>query len=225
MLRVNEINSEYSFSAIYKILNLINNKCYIGQSQNLYKRFLDYKKGRFSPHLKKSVEKYGIDNFRVEVIEQNILFENLNEKEQFWIDYYESFKEEKGYNICKIAGTTRGLKKSEKEKEEMSKRAKNRIGDKNPFYNKKHTEETKRKIGLKNSDKKLSEEHINKFCKKGAESCKKKVIQLTLDDNYIKTWDSIIEASISLHIPAPSISKVVHNKRKSTGGFKWELTS
>ena len=41
---------------IYKITNTINNKCYIGQSQNLYKRFLDYKKGRFSPHLKKSVE-------------------------------------------------------------------------------------------------------------------------------------------------------------------------
>lgn len=97
----------------------------------------------------------------------------LNEREQYWIDYYGSFKKENGYNICPIAGTTRGIKKSKEEKEAMSKRASNRTGSKNPFYGKRHSNETKQKISSKNSLKKLSKDHIDKFCKAGQDASKK----------------------------------------------------
>lgn len=52
---INDINSDFSFSGIYKWENEINGKVYIGQSTNIYNRFLDYKKGRFNPHMKSAI--------------------------------------------------------------------------------------------------------------------------------------------------------------------------
>lgn len=79
---------------IYKITNLENNHCYIGQSRNIQKRWSDHKiasnnkndKGYDYP-LYRAFRKYGIDNFSFEIIEEcNI--ELLNDKECYWIDYY-----------------------------------------------------------------------------------------------------------------------------------------
>jgi len=225
MLKIEDIDSKFSFSAIYKIINLINNKVYIGQSQNLYERFRDYKKGRFSPHLKKSIDKYNISNFAVEILEKNIPLEKLNEREQYYMNYYDSYNPKKGYNICSVAGTTRGLKKSIKEKEQMSLRMSEKTGNKNNFYGKTHSDETKQKISIINSNKKLSEEHINKFCKAGSNSLKKKIVQLSKNNNIIKIWDSLTEASEELSIALSSISFCLSKKRKTAGGFKWENAS
>ena len=49
-----------------------------------------------------------------------------------------------------------------------------------------------------------------------------KVRQLSLEGEFIKEWDSIIEASRALKINDPSISSVCKGKRKTSGGFKWE---
>lgn len=45
-----------------------------------------------------AIKKYGFNNFKVEIIEEcnDIL---LNEKEKYWIAYYDSTNREKGYNI------------------------------------------------------------------------------------------------------------------------------
>lgn len=60
---------------IYKITNTINNFCYIGQSNNIERRFTQHK----SPYeqerhsdipLYKAFKKYGIENFSFEVIEE-----------------------------------------------------------------------------------------------------------------------------------------------------------
>lgn len=92
---------------IYKITNECNDKIYIGQSINLYNRFqwhvwsvnYDLHKER---HLNKAYNKYGIDKFYVEVIEEvNIedreeLKNYLNEREIYYISYYDSM--DNGYN-------------------------------------------------------------------------------------------------------------------------------
>jgi group I intron endonuclease len=87
----------------------------------------------------------------------------LLEKEQFYIN---SLKPE--FNVCTLAGSCLGVKRSETFKINKSL---SQIGDKNHFYGKKHSDETKQKMrdkstGRKHSDEskeKLSESRKNKY--------------------------------------------------------------
>lgn len=88
---------------IYKITNNINNKIYIGQSNNIEKRFLQHKSPTAKHHfphmpLYSAIEKYGVDNFTFEIVEECSL-EELDSREQYWIGYYHSLVEDNGYNI------------------------------------------------------------------------------------------------------------------------------
>lgn len=87
---------------IYKIENLINGKVYIGQSINISKRWSVHKfhgtHTTNNSHLYLSMRHYGINNFSFEVIEYCPI-ESLNEREQYWIQFYNSTDREKGYNI------------------------------------------------------------------------------------------------------------------------------
>ena len=97
---------------IYKITNLINDKCYIGQTSKFYKirwkeHKLNYKqenKEYYNYPLYRAFRKYGIDNFSFEVIEECSLTE-LNKREIYYIDYYDSFNN--GYNQTLGGGGTR----------------------------------------------------------------------------------------------------------------------
>lgn len=84
---------------IYKITNIINNKCYIGQTKNYTKRFNGHrnrlnKNEHENPYLQYAWNKYGAENFIFEIIE---LTENYNEREKYWIKYFNSNVD--GYNI------------------------------------------------------------------------------------------------------------------------------
>ena len=89
---------------IYKITNLINGKEYIGKtSLTIEERFKQHIKDSTRRDFEKrplydAMNKYGIENFIVEEIEQcnNDL---LNEREEYWIDYYGTFHN--GYNATK----------------------------------------------------------------------------------------------------------------------------
>lgn len=87
---------------IYKIQNLINNHVYIGQTVKSYeKRFQQHKNNYDKPYfsqltLYKAFKKYGLENFSFEPIEE-IENEKLDEREKYWIDYYDSYKN--GYNM------------------------------------------------------------------------------------------------------------------------------
>lgn len=87
---------------IYKIVNDINNKIYIGQTVNtLKKRFSGhccYSKSDRSGnmYIKRAIHKYGKEHFKIELIEECSL-EQLNEREKYWIAYYDSYNN--GYNL------------------------------------------------------------------------------------------------------------------------------
>lgn len=90
---------------IYKITNLLNNKCYIGQTiKTAEQRWKEHQSHAFGSHpndqnktLYKAIRKYGLENFTFEVLQDNIeTFEQLDKAEIYWIDYYNSFV--KGYN-------------------------------------------------------------------------------------------------------------------------------
>lgn len=90
---------------IYKITNIINQKCYIGQSTDLIQRIRKHIKTlvngtNSNEHLQNAYNKYGQGNFTIEIIEECDI-ENLDNREIFWIDYYKSYDSQFGYNKTK----------------------------------------------------------------------------------------------------------------------------
>lgn len=89
---------------IYKITNTINGKYYIGQTiQNVKERFYQHcatkcSKAVSNMAIHRAIKKYGKSNFTVEVIEE-IDSANLNDRERYWIKYYNSYNN--GYNSTK----------------------------------------------------------------------------------------------------------------------------
>ena len=64
---------------IYKITNKLNNKIYIGQSNNIQRRFLEHQtKGSISRiPVDEAIQKYGKENFSFEVMFRLICSENF----------------------------------------------------------------------------------------------------------------------------------------------------
>ena len=96
-------------SGIYKITNQETNECYIGQAVDVAKRWKDHAKcglGIDTPannQLYQAMKEYGLHSFSFELLE-SCSKEDLNEKEQKYIDIYQSY--DYGYNQNK------GIKKS-----------------------------------------------------------------------------------------------------------------
>ena len=86
---------------IYKITNTLNNKVYIGQTvKTVEKRFQQHKNNSNKEYfsqiiLYKAFNKYGIENFICEQIEE-VPNELLDEREKYWIKFYDSYFD--GYN-------------------------------------------------------------------------------------------------------------------------------
>lgn len=92
---------------IYKIENKLNGKIYIGQSNNIERRFKEHQtKGESSRiPVDIAIQKYGRNNFTYDIVEETSI-ENLNEAEKFWIQKFNSI--EKGYN-CSNGGDQQSI--------------------------------------------------------------------------------------------------------------------
>ena len=214
---------DFDFSCIYKLTSP-SGKIYIGQTQCLYLRFRDYRKPKANEYLMKAILKYGLKNISVEILEKDLPLNKLDKREQFYLDILHPFNDN-GYNICKEASTTRGRKRPKDERNKISEFAKTRIGELNGFYGKTHTEETKKLIGRKSSNKTLTKKHIESFCGAGQDSVKRKVKMIDAKTNKIlKIWDSIKEASDNTNALRSTITAVCrgYSGRKTAGGYKWE---
>lgn len=93
---------------IYKVINNINGKIYIGKTELLnaedrWKEHLrDYKRRKFEKRpLYEAMNKYGEEHFSFEIIEETNSPEESCQKEQYWIEKlrtYVGYKDCKGYN-------------------------------------------------------------------------------------------------------------------------------
>lgn len=97
---------------IYIIRNTINNKVYIGQTRTSVEQ-------RWKEHLRhaqygkqiinRAMKKYGVDKFYIEMLETCDL-EDLDYKEMYYIELYNSTDKSKGYNVS-IGGNTPRFKR------------------------------------------------------------------------------------------------------------------
>lgn len=95
---------------IYKITNIINGKIYIGQtSESIKQRFyrhMGYQSLDFDTKFYRAVRKYGRENFVIEQIDSAKNQKELDEKEIYWINYYNSV--DAGYNMKATIGKKGG---------------------------------------------------------------------------------------------------------------------
>lgn len=128
---------------IYRITNIQNNKIYIGQSSHsvrgrVMRHFNDAESGRLDTHFCRTIRKYGRESFVWEVIDEAKTSDELNQKEHYWINFYDSVN--KGYNetdsILRCGGNTY-LNKTPEEMEVIKEKIRqSKLGDKNPNHKK-----------------------------------------------------------------------------------------
>lgn len=238
---------------IYKITSP-NGKIYIGQTINKKQRKYHYKTKQFKPQIKlwNNVQKYDwkpSDTF--EIIEECLCGENkinLNEREMYWINFYDSNKN--GLNCNDGGSGNLSYKFSDESKEKMSKSWYkneevnlkklekiwlNNIGK--PCDNENKLKKSKALLGIKRSDefknkmkeiaknRVMSLETKNKISKTktGVPSKNRnKVIQYDINGVLIKIWNFAGDAEKELGLPKGKISAVCLGDRKTTGGFKWK---
>lgn len=155
---------------IYKFENKLNGKIYIGQSRCIERRYEAHvycDKPMYE--LDRAIKKYGIENFNYEILEsfdtENLEEVNkwMDEREDYYIQFYNSLHPN-GYNLL-----------SNRHHPEFSELTRKRIseacmGEKNGFYGRKHSEETKKKMsesakkrGNNHPDFVRTQEMINKW--------------------------------------------------------------
>lgn len=108
-----------SFGIVYKVTNKINCKVYIGQTiRGLHERRRKHNYSKDATYFHNSINKYGKDNFKWEVLEECDTQEELNIREIYYISKYNSI--EKGYNLMGGGGIQSGWNHSEESKNKMS---------------------------------------------------------------------------------------------------------
>lgn len=203
-------------TGIYKITNP-DGKIYIGQSTNVENRFKSYLNLRNVKNqikLLNSFKKYSAQNHLFEIVEICEVLD-LNEKERYWQDFYNVLCD--GLNL-KLTHTT---SKSGKNSRESNKKISNSL------LGHSVSEYTRIASSIANKGNKycLGYKHSELFLK----TLRKKVIQYSMYDEYIREWDSIKSAAISLSSnknntksKEGSITNCLIGISKSALGYKWK---
>jgi group I intron endonuclease len=144
-------------SGIYLIVNVINNKLYVGSAVDFQDRWRLHKlelnrNNHCNRHLQAAWNAYGESCFQFHAIEYT---SDLLAREQYWIERLNSTNIDIGYNICAVARNRKGVKASDETREKLRQ---SHLGHK-------QSEETKAKRRVKmtgnkfNNGRKQTDEH------------------------------------------------------------------
>lgn len=194
-------------TGIYKIESP-SGKIYIGSSVNIYHRIKYYKSKNCKGQRKlfNSIEKYGWGNHKFEILEECTV-DKLYERERYYGDKYDVLGDN-GLNLIlpKIGEVKVGI--SEETRNKMSESKK---GEKNKFYGKNHTEESKEKMRQFRLGTNLNEETKLKVKLNSSKHLSKIVLDLSTG----VFFDSCKEASIAYGINHSTLKSRLNGNNKN----------
>lgn len=167
--------------------------------------------------LSQAIRKYGADNFSVEILEDNISSNELDQKEQYYIQKYNTFYKynpELGYNMT-MGGQVHYIYSDDfiLELWNSGKTMKDLKQEYQMNYN--NLSDRLKNLGI-------TKDEINKRAYSDYSDKKKKVAQFTLDGEYIQTFSSITAAANAVNSNTSNISGVCCGRRKSCKGYIWK---
>ena len=125
---------------IYQIKNLVNGKLYIGKTINFKQRKYDHfrllkSNKHHAFHLQNSYNKYGVTNFEMSIIEDNLGHDILSQKELYYIKLNNTMNLEFGYNSQEPTGNAiSGYKSSDTKQRIRESVKKNHASKAKPVY-------------------------------------------------------------------------------------------
>lgn len=204
---------------VYLRTNLVNGKQYVGQTVNFTQRERDWKclKARYGSHFfTNERNKYGLENFKTEILAIVETREEAWNLEQKYIKEYNSLFPN-GYNMSYGGEKSLGYKHSDEQKEKWSVERKGKHNSPSTEFKKGMATWIKGKHHSKESNEKNRFAHLGKISKK-----RKPVVQLTLDWQYIKEFTHCKEASKELGFKSDeSIRKACKETWRTSSGCHW----
>lgn len=208
---------------IYKITNLLNGKVYVG------KHTCDTIENSYMGSgvaIKRAIKKYGLENFKKEIVCICLNENEQNEKEIFWIEKFGTF--DNGYNLTKGGEGSLGRIKS-KEEIEKARIARKHYYMENPDKRKALSDIAKQRIGSKNPfyGKKLSQDHIDKMTKAriaaiaGAKNPSAVTIKCIETGDIFYTAKDAAEFCGLKH--STTVLKAAKGQIKKAGGYTWQI--
>ena len=199
---------------IYKITNLVNNKAYIGQTKqpvetrwdaHIYSAFRENDDNRY--YLHKAINKYGIENFTFEIIEE-VPNTKLDEREIYWIAKYHTYRyDELGNQSYNLTRGGKGHWQFETD-----------VLIKSFYEHNEHLTNTCRDIGCSEPTliKALQEKGLHG---KGHQTA---VYQISLTDgSIIRQFDSLMDIQKYFHVKQTAITDAINGRQKTLGGYAW----
>ena len=190
---------------IYSILNKVNGHRYIGQTQqDLNKRWtqhLQESKTFNDRPLYRAINKYGVGMFTVRIIEEDIPIDKLSERECYWIEQFDTYKN--GYNAT-TGGEGGTIREDIREKISSSMQGKIKSDE--------HIENIRLTLKAKKDHFKIRGDGKHLRCK---------VRATHTETGEVLEFDAIRDAGEKLNIPNGNITRAI-KKGFTAGGYKWE---
>ena len=211
---------------VYLTVNDVNDIVYIGKRQK--PKFEKAYEGS-GTHLKLAFKKYGKDKFHTTIIEECDTEEELCAAERKWISCYRSH----GFELYNIAEGGKGGNMvawdslpTERRSEINAKNSESHRGEKNPFYGKSHSEETKAILREKNKHNRIPKELV--LYKENQRKHLPQVLQIDkTSGKVLRVWGNWCDASKAVsknnRCGYSHISECCRHERKSAYGFQWEF--